>query len=233
MKKTTHAGRRPGDSRKYLFQAGLLILIAFCLYFSASFRNMQEALIREKIDDRILCIDVICDEFSYLPDSLDALSPDDCRTMIARMVESLDSNSKTYVELFNGDLNSLTERYPIFPETPFVIHEFPLLVQEMLDNLRGEMTVFFDMPGVSPHDLHIFYRWVQIDKATGSRLLLVVGISKFTLENDIAAWVSYGAIALIIITALFIVASIIVLCKLGHIYERRGGADKWRPRIFS
>ena len=148
-------------------------------------------------------------------------------------VAMLDDMFGTYAELFDQNIKNLSERSQTFELVDFSATNYPELVQAMRENDRGEWTVWLDEPGAPPHNVYIYYRWVPTDASLQNRLLIALGVSKHTIDNNISAWVAYGAVALIMVSAVFIVGSVILLCRLGTIYTRRGGADRWRGKIYS
>jgi hypothetical protein len=71
---------------------------------------------------------------------------------------------------------------------------------------------------------------VPTDAELDGRLLIMVGVSQFSIDTDIGEWLIWGAVALIVTTSAFIIGTVILLANLGHIYAQRKGADKWRKK---
>ena len=210
-----------------------LTLVAFCVYFYWAISHTEEMILQEKLTDLRFGADVVCDQIDHLATYNKDWGVYDYPALLARAVEKVDASEDTYAELFNADLDSISERTPFYEGAPFVPAEYPALISAMAVGERGEMTVWFDKPGVIPQDTHLYYRWVPSDTTAEDRLLVLVGASKYSIDNSFSAWITYGAIALILVTAVLITSAVVLLCRLGYIYEQRGGADKWKAGRFS
>jgi len=110
---------------------------------------------------------------------------------------------------------------------------YPEIVSAIMSRENGTYKLWFDKEGATPHDLYIYYRWIPTDKSLDNRLLVMIGVSKYSVNTNIGAWITYGALALIIISAIFIIGAVILLCQLGYIYNNREGGGKWRSKTSS
>ena len=230
---TVQTASRNASTRKYLFLIPFLLLIGFCAYFYAAMNHMEDRLLREKIADRRFAVNIICDEIDRLVETDDNWGVYDYVTILSDVVAQIDGTGGTYAELFDEGIHGVSERSPLFDGAPFDPMEYPDLARAMRENEAGEMVVEFDKPGAPKHDLSVYFRWVPTDTTLEHRLLVVVGVSKFSIDSDISVWVAYGAAVLIIVTAALMLGAVILLCRLGSIYELRGGASKWRRPISS
>jgi len=221
------------DNRKYLFLVAFLILIGFCVYFYFSITHTEEMMLHEKLIDRESVVDVICETIDRFVEADNDWGDYNYQAVLSSVVTRLDGEMDVYAELFDANLRGVSRRIQTYEESPFELTDYPELIQEMGENEHGEVTVRYDKPGVTPHDIHIYYRWAPTDASQQNRLLIVLGISKFTLYNKISAWVVYGAAALIVITAVFMLAAIMLLCRLGSVYTQRRGDNKWRRKASS
>ena len=106
-----------------------------------------------------------------------------------------------------------------------------MLAAAIRSNERGEMVIRFDKEGIPPHDLYLFYRWVPTDKNYSGRLLVMTGVSKYSINTKINDWISYGAIALIIVSAIFIISTVMLIYRLGYINKEVG--ETWKNKISS
>ena len=220
-------------NNKYLFLLAFLILIAFCVFFYFSSASLESSLVDEKFIDRKLDVDLMCGAIERLVAIRDDWGKFDYEAILRDIVESLDETSRTCNQLLDMDLNIIAARTPIFPHAPFVVTEYPSLVEAMLMNEYGECTIRFDKPGIPPHDVKVYYRWVPMDPLAENRLLVMAGVSRFTIDQDVIWLVAYGEAALIIVAAVFVLYAVIMTCRLGYIYNRREGENKWRPKISS
>jgi hypothetical protein len=150
------------------------------------------------------------------------------RTILSGVVSELDATTGVYAELFDADLNNISERSQTYGEALFEAAEYPELMQAMGGNEQGESTVRFDKQGTPPHDIYIYFRWVPTDNTLHNRMLIVLGMSRYSVSNSISSWIVYGAAALIIIAAAFILAAEILLSRVGSISAQKEGSKKWR-----
>ena len=220
------------DGRKYLIAIALVILIAFCGFFYYAFAHVNDALLREKIIDRKFDVDLICDQIDHFVELDNDWEEYDYRTTLAYVVAEIDGTVGTYAELFDKDMNGVSERTPLYEGAPFDPREYPELMEAIRAKERGEMNVLFDK-GAAPHDMNIYFRWVPTDKTLTNRYLVIIGVTQVSVNTTISALLKYGAVALIVVAAIFIIGSVILLCRLGYIYQSRGGTDKWRHLISS
>ena len=201
------------SNRKYLPALAILILAAFCMYFYLSLNNMSDTLLQEKIISRRFDVDLVCDEIDKFVEIDNDWNTYDYETILSYVVTEIDGTVGTYAELFDGHLNSLSERSPLFKGAPFDPREYPELIDFVKLNESGDMTVWFDKEGITPHDLYIYFRWVPTDKNLSNRLLVMIGVSKFSVDSNISVWVTYGAASLIVVSFVFIVTTVLTIIK--------------------
>jgi len=115
----------------------------------------------------------------------------------------------------------LSDRTPLFDDAPFDPWEYSALVQAVSENERGEITVWFEKEGAIPHRLHLYFRWIPTDETLQNRLLMIVGVSKYSINTGIGSGVTYGAAALIAVSAVFIVGSVVLLSYVQGMYDRK------------
>jgi len=197
-----------------LFSAAFIILIAFCAYFNYALAHINDTLLHEKIIDRRFAVDLACDEIDRLVMLRDDWDGFEYVTILSSVAAQIDATGGTYCQLFDGGLQSLSDRSPLFDGAPFDPWEYPALVQAVRSNECGEAAVWFDKEGTVPHTLHLYYRWIPTDETVENRLLMVVGVSKFSINAEISSGVTYGAAALIAVSAVFIVGSVVLLCTV-------------------
>jgi len=216
-----------GNWQKYLIAVTFLVLVAFCGYFYFAFSHVNNALLQEKIIDRQFEVNLICDEMDRFVEFDIDWDSYNYADILSYVVEQMDDTRGTYAILYDDDFNNLLDRDGLFP-----LHCYPDLISEILTSERGEMTIQLEHGGKPMHDVHLYYRWVPSDETLTGRMLVLIGVSKYSVDNNISDEIIYGAVILIIVTSLFILAMVIVLCQLGHIYTQREGADKWRKKTF-
>ena len=229
------------DKRKCLLAGAGLILIMFCGYFYFAFKQMDKAILKEKISDKQFYIDLICDSIDAVVEKEGNWDNYDYDSILHRAVLKIDSAKGIYAGLFDSNLNSLTEEYRTFEEVPFDPKDYPGVIEDIKNNIRGEAVVFFNKEGVSnPYDMHLYYRWVPTDKKYNNKLLIIVGVSKYSIDASIEDWVTYGAGVLIIVSLIFVAWAIVLYAGLvryvvksavGAKIEGIGGGKNERSRF--
>jgi len=220
-------------SNRYLILVAFIILIAFCVFFYFAAGAMQESLINEKYIDRKLDVDLLCGAVDRLVAIRDDWNEYDYTAIIQEIVESLDATSRTCNQLLDMDLNMIAARTPMFSDSPIIVTEYPSLVEAIRENESGECTIWFDKPGIPSHEVKVYFRWVPIDPLAANRLLVMVGVSRFTIDHEVIGLVAYGEAALIIVAAVFVLCAVIMMCRIGHINNQREGRKRWRRKTSS
>jgi len=201
---------------RYLLAAALLVLVLFCVYFAYA---LSTAMVQEKFTDRKLEADLICDEI----DDFLILDNDwgsyDYQSVLSKMVSQIDATVTSYAELFDEGLASVSVRTPLFNERPFDPKDYPGFLEAIGHNERGDIAISVGGGGGAPaYTQYMYFRWVPTDKTLSNRMLVVVGVSKYSLNNGIPPLIEYGAVALIIVSSIFIIGATILFCKLRDKY---------------
>ena len=215
---------------RYLLAAAFLILALFCAYFYVAIGNVQTALLREKVAEKRLDIDLICEQIDKFIAVDDDWGLYDYQAILAHDMEHLDNVPGTFAALYNERLECVSYRTPTYT-TPFEPTDHPEFVAAANANRQGDIELWFEAPDVEGRTMHVYYRWVPTDASLSGQLLTVVAISVHSIDNGIASWVVWGAAALIMYAAVLVLAATIILCELGHVRAMRGGRDKWREKI--
>ena len=210
------------DWRKYLFVAAIVILVMFCLWFESAFRAVENTLVREKAWEKQQDLDLLCEVIDKLAQT-DEYNYGEVLRYAVVYIET--HYTSTFAQLFDDTLTPLTSLSPgVGGGAKHNPLDYPEFVAAVTTTESGTLVYRYETAEAGARDVYMCYRWVP----TGTRQYLVaVGISKYTVKESIDDRVIYGTIALIGVTAVFIVTTVILLCRLGHIYEQRTG-DKWR-----
>jgi len=210
----------------YVFAVALMILVLFCGYFAYSFSAVNTALMQEKLIDRTFETNLICSEIDYLISKENDWGIYDYQSFLSQMISQIDATVTSYAELFDENLNNLSVRSPLFKEKPFDPKNYPELLQAVEQNERGEIIIDIEQGnGISAYTNFVYYRWVPTDKALSNRMLVLVGVSKHSVDTEIPALIEYGAIALIIVSSIFIIGATILFCRL-RVYAGGGKSGK-------
>ena len=220
------------DKRKYLIVVAILILAAFCTYFSYAFHSVEDTLVREQAWEKQQDLNLLCgivDELVEIDKKTGhCYGYEEVLQFAVTYIES--SYTSTYAQVFDEDLKPLT---PLSPgvgggrkHNPL---DYPEFVKAVRNNESGTLVYWYETEQAGGRFVHLCYRWVPTGLDHPSRYLVAVGISKYTITESLDPRVTYGAVALILVTALIIIITALLMSELGYIYEKREG-DKWRGR---
>jgi len=70
------------------------------------------------------------------------------------------------------------------------------------------------------------YRWVPTGDTGSTRYLVAIGISKYTISQQLDQNAKYVAAALIIVSAVIVIGSAVLFVKLGRIVDQRKDGDE-------
>ena len=218
--------------RKSLFVVAIFVLISFCGFFVFAFSDMDSALLKEKIISRKQSIDRMCDSIDRLVERDADWDTYDYVTMISENVEQTDSTG-TFCAVYDMNLDQISERTTDSSNADLYPMEYESVVKAVTENQRGDVVIRYKSENVKEHDMHIYYRWVPTDHNLQNRLLIILGVCSHSVDTKLGGWVIYGAVALIIVSAISILGSVFLFCQLGTVYALRGEDKKWRSKMSS
>ncbi|MDR1539713.1 MAG: hypothetical protein LBU32_17275 [Clostridiales bacterium] len=203
------------ESKKYLFLLPIVLMIAFSMFFRYAFNELQNQLLSEKFMEKKALVDLLADHTDYFIAKDDDWETeyDYYRETLIRSCEEIDRLPMTFAALYNDRLEILTTSEPSYSITfsPLEYDDFHEAIQL---SLYGELNLYFNPPDSAPRTVRVFYRWVPTDVTLEGRLLMVVGISTFSINNNISSWVVFGAILLIAVTTFLNFAMVGMLNKM-------------------
>ena len=176
--------RIPRISKNVLMIVMAVLFVIYGLYFNYALTNIYGSFIAEEYKNWKFSLNVLCDEAEYFRPGAQHLDS------LRRAVTAIDASAGTFAAMYDSELRIITDRTPVI-ETEFKPMEYPELVKRIRAAKRGETTIWFDEPGVEPHSLHVYFRWV--DDA-----LVVIGVSKVTVDASIDANVMSSAMRLLV-----------------------------------
>ena len=215
---------------RYLLAVALVIMLAFGVYFYVAFDHAESRLVAEKYNARIMTTNVLCvtiDAFVDAGRDWGVYDYDAILSSVAAYIDASGRDASSYAELFDSNLKSLSERTPYYPLMPFDPHDYPELIQAVMQNEIGRATILLEHPG-DPHNIYLYYRWIPTDQSLDNRLLLIAGVTKHSVNHHISQGVKYGAAALIIVSTGLILWTVMLLVRLGSVHDMRGEDKKWR-----
>jgi len=143
-------------------------------------------------------------------------------------VEFMDKLYQVYAAAYKpvGDnIVLITERfYETSPLEPFDSKDFrdAIILQE-----KGTLTIGYAPENQTYREMLLYFRWMPVYTSPNERYLVVAGVSQYSVTVSISLWVSIGQWVSMAITFLLNAWLIILLIRLGYIYEQRG-ENKWR-----
>ena len=203
---------------KCLLPCTLLIMIGFCAFFYDAFQQWEESLIQENFAGRRTLVDMMADNLDERVRRGMVWEED----ILVHAVSLIDEAKGTYAELFDSRLNSLSPRSPSFHGNPFQIKNHPGVVSQIMMQDRGDAIVPFAKDTASkPHALHLYWRWVPSDKTLENRYVVLLGVSKYSLDAEISNRLIYGTVILLVVTMLNNLGNALLMKLLGHFWLSR------------
>jgi len=147
-------------------------------------------------------------------------------------VQHIESEYKyTFAQVFDSHLQPLTALNPGVgggqKHNPL---DYPEFVQAVHANEQGTLVYTYETAQAGKREIYMCFRWVPTDTSCETRYLIAVGVSRFTVNESIDRTVIYGAIAFIIVMAIFMSMAVVYVCRVGYIWEERKEGEKWRGK---
>jgi len=198
--------------RRSILLGALIILIGFAVYFQVARTHLSDALLHEKIVAVENDVNYICAIFDYLVERDGTWDRERYQDVLAFATKQLDATPNIYAELLDEDFNTLSERIiPVDDRWRFDLKNYPELIELLRKDDTGEYHV-----GVRGSDgtllgVQLHWRKMPADSRHGDRVLLIAGVSHFSVSTQLAKGLNYGIIALFSISAVFVAFSLIML----------------------
>jgi hypothetical protein len=164
------------------------VVLFYCVFSVIALNGVYHGFLDEKYQDRKLSIDLICDgiEMNGLPDGYERI--------LAALSARLDATGGTYCEAYDRGLNGLSERTPLFDGHPYRPVEDTELLAKIRAYDRAEAVSAHVVEGVTNHAMRVYFRWV-------GDVVIVLGVSEFTLETNVTGLIQTGVTAFVIAAA--------------------------------
>ena len=214
------------SNRRYRFILilPLVFLVLNAVYFKHTTKEIKEVMLNEKYIE-------IVDEVDMLAAAANANTERfwlDHEDSLRESVEFIDHLFQIYAGLYkyiDGQLTLISERaYQTSPIDPLDYKEFRDLVNSQED---GKYTIGYTPDNQTYRELHLYFKWMPTYTPENERFLVVAGVSLYSVVTKVALWVSVGQWISMIITFAFNVWMVLMITRLGNIYDKRTG-DKWR-----
>lgn len=202
--------------RRSILLGALLILIGFAVYFQVARTHVSDALLHEKVIAVKNDVDYICAIFDYLAERDGNWSRERYQDVLAFATKQLDATPNIYAELLDEQFNTLSERIiPVDDSWRFNLKDYPDLIKLLQTENTGEYHV-----GVVGSDgallgVQLYWRWMPASDIHEDRVLLIAGISHYSVSTRLAKGLNYGIIILFSVSALFVACSLVMLVLSG------------------
>lgn len=193
-----------------IFLLGILIIGIF-VYYNAYILGLGDSYLNEEVHVKNLVLDMMCD----------IAESDDPVEMLLETVGEIDTLKQrgVYCAAYDAKFNVISERSPLFgPYDP--LKDDRDLKRDVERQNRGKSDILRKADGETPeHTMHIYWRWVYQD--TSEPMLIILGMSKFSVETNHETGLMVGFWILCGVFATLGVTSIIPLLKR----RKRGSED--------
>ena len=210
---------------KWLALIPILLTVGICIYFRLLIPNINSALLDEKFTEKQRAVDRIAEDV----DEFIAADADwgvyNYERILSHSMASEDAQPFTFAALYNYELVNLSARHPSYTSAfePLLYPAFRALATA---EESGTFIMPFTPEGEPERNMHIYFRWVPTDPTLEHRYLLIVAISNYSVTNHVAAWVSTGGLAVVVLTSILNVIMVAIITKAGTFYDKRKGG-KW------
>ena len=199
------------EVRRHLLLGAIAVLIVFCAYFHCAISRFEETLLQERLSGYQSEVDCICNTIDYLVDLDKNWDTHNYQKTLSYMVSNIRATGDTYAELFDDQLNRLPVGTPLLAGLSFPLEEYPEIVDSVKSADNGKTRAQCVGPAEREYDLSFYWRWVPTDRECKNRLLVVIGVSKCSVNASMRDPVTYGTAALIVVTSIFIVGSLMIV----------------------
>ena len=201
------------DTKRYLLLGAILVLIGYTGYFYAVILHAEHIILKERIASVRNNLAHGVSLVDYLVKKHNDWDNGFYTEMLKPLVEILDAQPNVYVELLDDSLTTISER--IVPETDlwaFDLRSHSDFMEQLLTENSGETVIICtNLKDNEPLDVYFYWRWIPTDKEYENRVLMLIGVTKYSVNTQLDCWVAYGIIALILTSAFFILGSIMML----------------------
>ena len=206
--------------QNYLLLGALLTLIGFGFYFQAARAHIDELLLKSRIASLERNIHYIGDIIDYISQR-EGASVEEYLDILIFVANDIDQTKNVYAELMDKEFKTLTTRKLSPENTPTFSKPFdPRLYPELLELFRQEQEgshywVHKESEqtdtGAADLGFYLCWKWIPTGRPDEKQVLLVVGVSKYSVDAEIDKRMVYGIVALYFVCTCFIMFSIMTL----------------------
>jgi len=200
--------------KKYLLLIPLVVSLIMLTFFSAAYHEI----VREKHEQKFHSLQTSVDEITAFIDQMIAKDDDwetyDYASALGAMIGELDKQPMVYAELLDMDFASHSVRFVEGEQIPFdprVYGQFAEAVGE--SDGRGMLTVQFNDGLRSTSDMSLYFREIP-SGSYEDKFLIVVGATKYAIDQNFAPWLLWGVVGLVSMTVILQVCMVLYISKL-------------------
>lgn len=211
-------------SHKYLLLIPILLFILNARYYYYMTQEIDDTLLQQKINSITREIDIVA---TAAEADWHRPKVNNERNLVAA-IAFIDEQPNTYAEAFrlvSGDLIRIGRRHFEINFNPMVDL---VMKDQVMSNEKGHATVSFTPENGPTQDIHLYFRWAP--SFLQNKILLVGGVSKYSVQVKISTWVSIGQWVTSSITFALNVWLIMMLVELGYIKKQRKSGKWWDGR---
>jgi hypothetical protein len=204
------------------------------MYFQWVTREVNTALLNEKYLEKKHDIGILAETIDGFLAADEDWNIYDYTKAIAGVTEYIDGLPMTFAAAYRDEGDGLTPvsgRTASYEASPFDPLSDPEFLIAIKDNENGELTILFEPEGEELREMFVYFKWIPTDPELSNRFLVVAAVSSYSISTPMASWVSIGQWISMGVTFALELMLVILLVRLGHIYEQRDGRQKWRRRI--
>jgi len=196
----------------------MVIFLGFAVYFQLAANHIRHTLLQERLLAVEKEVSYICDTIDFVVDQTGGeWELEKYQDTIAFVAEQLDSTVNIYAELRDSNMVTISKR--IIPEDDkwrFAgVTNYPVFMDHVLKEDSGTLIIpsdpldaqFRPAPVV---DVHLYWRWIPAGNYE-NRVLLIVGVTRHSIQTELSGWLVYGIIALFFVSTVSVVGSIMLL----------------------
>ena len=196
----------------YILLGASITLAAFILYFYGASVQGKREMLAAKMKSLEYNVDHVCNLVDYFIDRDGGWDVEKHKGTFVVLTESIDAMPEVYAELMDCQLNTISQR--IVPETDhwqFDPKQHPDLMEHIQSEGNGYYTVVHKISRHLSVEVSLHWRWVPIDDRYDNRILLLVGVSMYSINTEVVKLIVLGAVLLIIIPVVFSVIYLMLL----------------------
>ena len=200
------------NARRYVLLGAIFILAVFTLYFQEVSVQSKRDLLAAKMQSLEYDVEHVCNLVDHLIEQDGDWEADKHRGTFIVLTESIDSMPEIYAELMDSQFNTISQR--IIPETDnwwFEPRDHSDLMCQLRSENEGYYTVVHKTPGHRSIEVVLRWRWIPTDDRYDNRILLLVGVSMYSVNTDAMRLMVFGIVLLIVISAAFAVIHLMLL----------------------